>query len=89
MLYCTLLNTYIINYLTNLNFIIFRKIRNDVEATDPDLKLSRSSVSRRLKKADLSAKTPRSVPYKTRAHRLHRVQWGKDNKDRTEREWNE
>ena len=69
--------------------LFFRKIRNDAEAADPDLKLSRSSVSRRLKKADLSAKTPRSVPYKTRAHRLHRVQWAKDNKDRTPRQWNE
>ena len=52
-------------------------IKDYLEATDPNLKISRMTVSNRLKEADLSAKRPRKVPYKSKKHRKARVKLGK------------
>ena len=44
---------------------------------DPDITVSRQTVSRRLKENDLSGKRTRTVPFKTKKHLKDRVKFGK------------
>ena len=57
------------------------KIKANLEQVDPNVKVSRKTISNRLKDNDLSAKRPRKVPLKSRKNLRDRVRIGKKFKD--------
>ena len=62
-----------------------KTIKENLEAADPDQKISRMTISNRLKEADLSARRPRKVSYKKKIHLKRHVEFAKKYKDCTKK----